>query len=302
MSEFKIHNAEEEDLSRFPEFFSQSFAFNAFNKPPTPQNFDHNFLSRMTTRTVEKMIFARSKPVFYISYKRAAVVNTIETMVLEPAFETDRAGLYEFIRSECFHKASMLGHSQFDYVTCDEPFNNEVMVGLGFKRLRHYRTMDLMLDYQVRTLANGELKTQTRVEPVKGIADMADRVKIQNTVFENRTRIPLELPDVQTEMKNSSYIPELALMLSWNEIPCAYGQIIRNASSYYLVNFGVLPQFQGHGLAHILLDELLERARQLKIEQIMLEVYQDNKKAIGLYEKHGFKTMYDKSHWLYKEK
>ena len=107
--------------------------------------------------------------------------------------------------------------------------------------------------------------------------------------------------DVQKEMKNASYIPELSLLLRFNGVACAYGQIINNPSGHYLVNFGVIPEFQGQGFSHILLDELLERAVTMGLNHIMLEVYEDNIRAVRLYEKHGFKRFYNKCMWIYQK-
>jgi ribosomal-protein-alanine N-acetyltransferase len=53
----------------------------------------------------------------------------------------------------------------------------------------------------------------------------------------------------------------------------------------------VLPASRGRGLARGLLVELVDLARDLDAERMLLEVAADNAAAIGLYETHGFETI-----------
>lgn len=303
MTDFQLHNAQAEDLQKYPDFFARAALFNTLNQPAQPQTFDQNFISRMTARSVDKLVFYRQVPVFYLSYKKAAVVHPIETMILDDRVEVPQDELYHFIRTECFDKVSLkLMHDKFEYHTCDRPLNESVLEHIGFLRKKNHRVMNLPLEFHRSHPLPEEILEHIRIAPVETSQDMTDRVNIQNGVFHDKSRTPLVWLDVQTEMKNKSYIDRLSLLLRWDGTPCAYGQIITNSSAFYLVNFGVLPPYQGRGLAHILLDALLNVAKEQGIRQIMLEVYEDNTRAISLYEEHGFKTMYNKSQWIYQKK
>ena len=55
-----------------------------------------------------------------------------------------------------------------------------------------------------------------------------------------------------------------------------------------LDRIAVLPEAQGHGLARALLEDLVDRVRDLGPERMLLEVAADNVPAIGLYESFGF--------------
>jgi ribosomal protein S18 acetylase RimI-like enzyme len=59
-----------------------------------------------------------------------------------------------------------------------------------------------------------------------------------------------------------------------------------------LHHFGILPEFQGKGLASFLLDASLLHVKR-KGYQVKLEVHQSNTKAINLYKKHGFEYLGD---------
>jgi ribosomal protein S18 acetylase RimI-like enzyme len=60
----------------------------------------------------------------------------------------------------------------------------------------------------------------------------------------------------------------------------------------YLHHFGIKPEYQGYGYSKLLLEESLEWARN-KGKQIKLEVHRDNRVAVKLYKKAGFKYLGD---------
>jgi len=60
----------------------------------------------------------------------------------------------------------------------------------------------------------------------------------------------------------------------------------------YLHHFGIATEHQGKGLANMLLDASLKRAKTFGM-QIKLEVHKDNAKALGLYAKAGFAYLGD---------
>ncbi|MGX7349586.1 GNAT family N-acetyltransferase [Dolosicoccus paucivorans] len=57
------------------------------------------------------------------------------------------------------------------------------------------------------------------------------------------------------------------------------------------VGIGVLKDYWGNGIASILLEELLYFAKETALKVITLEVVQENKRAIALYKKFGFKIV-----------
>ena len=71
----------------------------------------------------------------------------------------------------------------------------------------------------------------------------------------------------------------------------AYGAVSVAGEVADLDRIAVLPGARGHGLARALLRELIDLARDLDAERMLLEVAADNVAAIGLYEAHGFETI-----------
>ena len=60
----------------------------------------------------------------------------------------------------------------------------------------------------------------------------------------------------------------------------------------HLHHFGILPEYQGKGLANILMKASLKHVKK-KGHQVKLEVHKSNFKAINLYEKSGFEYLGD---------
>ena len=60
----------------------------------------------------------------------------------------------------------------------------------------------------------------------------------------------------------------------------------------YLHHFGIHTDYQGKGLANLLLDASLKLAKTFGM-QIKLEVHKDNAKALGLYKKASFTFLGD---------
>lgn len=300
MAEFRIVNSVEEDLIRYPRFFSMAPLFNTLNIPAHPEKTDNNIISRMTQKSVDKLVFWQDEPVFYVSFKKTVFTYSVNTMIFDSYVDVDRQELYRFIRRECFNKVNFISpNGRFEYYTADQRLNHEVLEGIGFTVAKNHRIMNIMLERRITpaTTHSGDLE----VLVVEGKDTIRDRVMVQNEVFQNKNRIPLDITDVQKEMKNQTYIPELSLLLTADKRPCGYGQIIQNQSAYYLVNFGIIPEYQGLGYSHYLLEALLDKAESLGVQIILLEVFEDNLRAVKLYEKHGFKTMYNKCQWVYQK-
>ncbi len=54
---------------------------------------------------------------------------------------------------------------------------------------------------------------------------------------------------------------------------------------------GVHPQAWGRGVARLLLNELTQHAQALAFQSLQLSVYTDNERAVGLYERLGWKSV-----------
>ena len=123
------------------------------------------------------------------------------------------------------------------------------------------------------------------------------RCEIQNNVFRNIDRVPIEVEDIENDFKQEYYIEDLAIFMKLNNIVVAYGQIIYIRKMYTIVNFGVVDIFRGMGIGKLLLDNLISKAREKNIDELALGVDKNNINAISLYKWIGFKHRYDIARW-----
>ena len=79
----------------------------------------------------------------------------------------------------------------------------------------------------------------------------------------------------------------LTVLYIENESPVAYGHLDKSDNEVWL-GIAVIPEFQGKGISHQIMDVLITAAIDLQLESISLTVDNVNKKAIELYLKKGF--------------
>lgn len=129
---------------------------------------------------------------------------------------------------------------------------------------------------------------------VKTKEDINSRVNLQNIIFDEDSRIPLETSDILFDMRQDYYIDDLAIIMYFKNEAIGYGQIIKN-DSYTVVNFGVLPEYRGKGLGRHFLKYIISLAKNKSIKKLSIRVSPNNVKAMNLYSSLGF---YFKEHIL----
>ncbi len=70
-----------------------------------------------------------------------------------------------------------------------------------------------------------------------------------------------------------------------------YGAACRGADEFDISNIAVREGFRGRGIGGMLIDRILNAARDSKAKAVYLEVRESNRAAIALYEKKNFKSM-----------
>lgn len=115
------------------------------------------------------------------------------------------------------------------------------------------------------------------------------RVNLQNQIFkEVEGREDLTLKDVMIEEYSPKFIEELCFILEEQKRPIGYGQIININEDYFLVNFGIIPEYRKKGYGKQFLNYILLNAYENDIETVELTVDNYNKSAVRLYSSEGF--------------
>ena len=122
-------------------------------------------------------------------------------------------------------------------------------------------------------------------------------------VFHNHPFPLRDLMDIFYPLFASDYSYEdiIHMITTTNHVFCSYNQTIRRCIACALVNnagtkgglyivlFGVRSSSQSHGVGTQLLKTIIQWARRRRYTFIYLHVNADNYKAMGLYEKVGFR-------------
>lgn len=199
------------------------------------------------------------------------------------------------------------------YETCNDEDTNRMLINLGFKKVKPSLLMNIELSNYTKAvqvallknslehnsnvinslnnLYNGNIRNiNITTEKVLLDRDEELRCKIQNSVFSATTRIPLEVEDIQNDIEQDYYMEDLSLFIKLNNIAIGYGQIIFNSDMYTVVNFGILKEFRGYGFGKILLNELINAAKKMQINELFIRVEENNYSALKLYNWIGFKS------------
>ena len=119
------------------------------------------------------------------------------------------------------------------------------------------------------------------------------------TLLENDTKKQLELEekfkeifisnDIKRDFENNPYTNYLIYLIDDKIVGFINYLLIYDRME--IVNFNVLEFFQNKHIGSSLLKKLIEISKNKKLKNITLEVRSDNKKAIYLYQKYGFKEV-----------
>lgn len=115
------------------------------------------------------------------------------------------------------------------------------------------------------------------------------RVELQNQIFSHiKNRKNITINQVLAEEKNPDFIEDMCFILYVDEKPSGYGQILFSNNKYYLVNFGIIPQFRGMNYGLYFIYSIFKLCIESNIKTLYLSVDNSNFSAIELYKRVGF--------------
>lgn len=120
------------------------------------------------------------------------------------------------------------------------------------------------------------------------------RVELQNRIFDNiRNRSLLTIDEVLLEEMSPRFLKDFCFIIEVNKVAAGYGQIMKINNAFFLVNFGIVPELRNSGYGYYFLNNIIQECEKLGMNNLCLSVDKNNQSAINLYEKGGFKEMYN---------
>lgn len=133
------------------------------------------------------------------------------------------------------------------------------------------------------------------VEDYKEFLDFMRKVKGEiNFLFGYFDEIKLSYEDEKEYIKKVKFLEisnYFVVMKEDKMIGCISfnGNIVRKMKYYGIIGILVLKEYWGRGVVIVLLEKLISWVKEKGIKKINLDVFENNKRVIELYEKFGFK-------------
>lgn len=292
VEKLSIHN-----MDKFKELNKRRFLKETYDKDFFHFYNNEKFITKMVLKKFVKLFVCKGVSIGYIWYD---VPLNIPIKIWSLYFDTDYLEYLNDTTLNIFNNSSLL------YEASDNFKDNIVLSKLGFAKASPSILMNLNLsDYNkeevskslIDTLLNNEKLKSCLVgdrinitfDKMKISVDEELRCKVQNAIFCDNGRLPIEIVDVESDVQQDYYIEDLAVFIKINGIAVGYGQVIYTRNMYTVVNFGIIEKFRGLGLGKALMGNLIEKCKCRNITELYIRVEENNIKAVKLYSWAGFK-------------
>lgn len=181
----------------------------------------------------------------------------------------------------------------FSYQCEKNDFNYKILKQLGFKKTEGTLDMNIKIKNTQPYILNQEISFESFK---KGIHESI-RCDLQNEIFKNSKRHPLEIQDIYYDELQEYYFNEGSIFIKKGKEYIGYGQIIIDEDCPFIVNFGIIKKYRGMGYSKILLLYLLNIIKDNKFETAYIRVKSSNNIALSLYTSVGFKIINENYVW-----
>lgn len=286
------------NMDAFKEIYKKSFEEITFNKDFFRSYEEQNFLLKFLYRKYIRLIKVNGNYIGYIWYEGIGG-KYIKVWALYIDFSYKHL-IDEYTLS--YFDDSILSHEAIDSIE-----NSIVLSRLGFIKdnytlllkmnINNFDNKDIIINLYKKVQCklmdkiniNNEIKFSIRKLAVG--KDEVLRCNIQNDIFEQWNRRPLNVDDINADMAQDYFLNDLCFLGMVNNEYIGYGQIIFNRNMYTIVNFGIVSKYRGMGLSKPFLSEIINAAKNYGIEELFIRVDSNNIKAINLYRWIGFKDV-----------
>ena len=299
------------NLGEFKKLYEENFKRETYDKDFFEYYTNQSFIPKIFSKKFVKLFMYNDEFIGYIWYEIPIDIQVkVFSLYVEDKY-------IDIINNNIFKK---FNEKSLVYESIENSSSNKLLNNLGFKKTRPSLIMTLKInDYDkseevenikfnlqhnsnllnlVNKYSNEENKDiSISFQKVDIKNEALLRCEIQNNVFKNVDRLPIEVEDIENDFKQDYYIEDLAIFMRINNVVVAYGQIIYTRKMYTIVNFGVVDIFRGKGIGKLLLNNLISKARKKNISELALGVDKDNVNAISLYKWIGFEIRYNIARW-----
>lgn len=239
---------------------------------------DESFIIKYIIRKQIKLFKVKDEYVGYIWYEYPAkrgFSNIYDIYLKDEYLDLISTRILSFFNFSAF-KFDMLSNSRASYIMKKLNFNinsNHILMKLNTTNQEKYFSHDKCIFRHFKEGQDEEL-----------------RCSIQNSVFNEKNRIPLTVEDIYREEDEEYYLSNYGVFIyNNNGQAVGYGQVILNNGLYTIVNIGILDKYRKQGYGEMLVRYLIDLCYKNSIKNVYIRVEKNNLKALYLYNKIGFR-------------
>lgn len=273
------------NFSFWGELVKESFSYNKYKKKADDFYLNLNFFKKMFYKNNILLIKLGNSYVGYIWYE---LLNGDTVNIEDIYIKNNFIKLINLSKIDCFYDKIIIFQGFEDEIT-KQIMSNNYLTKFRITKLMKINTLDKKPIVKKQNLS---IRCYIRNR------DEQTRCNIQNKVFNDNHRVPLQVKDIKFEQAQSYFIDELSMFLVYKNIVVGYGQVVFNKNMYMVVNFGILEEHRGKGFGEFFLISILDKTFNTGIENIYIRVDPNNIRAFDLYKKIGFIYLGDYITWV----
>lgn len=166
---------------------------------------------------------------------------------------------------------------------------------LKFNKVRSTNLLHLNIERYYEKCKN--LKN-IRLKGYKKGEDAKKRCLLQNEIFCDEGRAPLNISDIFFDERQEYFIQDMCFFILYQNDLAGYGQVVYNRGVFSVVNFGIIKKYRGLGLGKVFLNKIIKICRLKGITDMYIRVEANNLIAKKLYSEIGFESTGDFSTWF----
>lgn len=265
------------NINSFREINKFNSNFSLSNKDFFELYDNSNIIQKLFLRKNVNLLIEENNYIGYIWFekhnKRHSSINSIN--VIE---ENNLVYYYKTLIS------SLVNNSLITYECEDSEANINILNKLGFTKAKGF----MELEKECTEYLNASVPKNITFSIAKKDKDEKARCLLQNEIFKNDDRIPINIEDIYYDEAQGYYFDKGAIFIELENRPIGYGQIILEDKMAIIVNFGIIEKYRKEGYGKVLLRYLLNTAMDNDFSKVSLSVDSNNVVAFKLYISLGF--------------
>ncbi|WP_291633014.1 GNAT family N-acetyltransferase [Clostridium sp.] len=280
---FKTISLTLKNINNFREINQFNTKFSLSNKDFFEEYDNSNIIQKIFLRKNVHLLLKKDNCIGYIWFEKQSKYNICINSI--NAIEDDNlVCYYRTLVNSLTGKRSLTSNSLITYECEDNEVNIIVLNKLGFKRAKGF----IELEKECTKYHNNIAPENITFSLVKKNKDEKARCLLQNEIFENDDRVPINIEDIYYDEAQAYYIDKGAIFIRLDNKPIGYGQIIVEDKVATIVNFGIIQKHRKKGYGKVLLRYLLNIAIDNDFSKVSLRVDSNNVAAFKLYLCLGF--------------